>query len=1254
VNFAPLWAGDALPEKTPLARGVKYSALPLSFEANQGQVDGQVKYLARGRAYTLFLTGEEAVLRLKSQKSADGPPLPRATERWPQTPDSLLRLRLVGANTKAAVTGGDELPGKANYFIGNDPSKWRTNVRTYARVRYANIYPGVDLVYYGNQDGQLEYDFAVAPGADPAAIRLEVRAQGSGRRSPLRIAADGDLLVPLEGGDLRFHKPVIYQPSSGQGQRTTDHGPRTVIPGRYILTASDQVRFALGPYDHAKPLVIDPYLDYSTYLGGSGSDVAYAIAVDSSGDAYVAGIATSINFPITTGAEQTTYAGDGDVFVTEFNPTGTGLTFSTYLGGSEADTAYAILLGPSGTIYIAGSTLSPNFPTTSGVLQSTYDGNGDAFLTELNPTGSSLVYSTYLGGSGADSATAMALDGAGNVFLTGSTTSTDFPTVNPLQLANAGNSDAFVAEVNPTGSALLYSTYLGGSNNDYGTAIAVVGPTLTDLSTYVYVSGYTYSTNFPTQNAYQSALAGGSDVFITELIPGTPALLFSTFLGGTSDDYAFAMALDISGNIYLTGETQSNNFPVTANAFQSKNQGGPGDAFVTKLAPGAAALVYSTLLGGSGTDQASALALDSSGDVYIAGFTQSSNFPLLDPLQEILGISGAGSCGTTSTTILPVTTVLCPDAFVAEFGPSGAPIYSTYLGGSQADAGQAIVVDSSGAAYVAGSTSSSNFPATAGTFQWAYTAASSGSNAFVAKINPQDVPALALSPQQINFGNQEVNSTSVLTTVTLTNEGSAPLDISGITVTGDFAQTNNCGTIMSAGGSTCTMQVGFTPTQPGQEVGAISISDNSQGTPQPHDDYITLTGNGIVSTGSLSLSPTSLAFSAQVYDITSPAQSVVLINDSYEAVTVTNITVSGDFAQTNTCGNLPTTPTVLNVGQACTISITFTPTASGTRSGSLAITSSAAKNPSVTLTGIGLPQFTLSANTRSSVLLIGTTSSTFTIAASAPSSFTGSITLACASGASCSFNPTTVIAGQTSTLTVNQLTASTANPMNFTVNGTSGTQTASVGVSIFFADFSLSATPSGAAVTAGNSVTYTVTVTPSNGFNQPVILSCSGIPTATDPNGTPYTRCIFAPPGVTPTGSENVSGNVLGSVTATLTITTTAQSGLFRRWRPRGGIPPGFVMWPIMLMTLGLLMALTAGLRVWGLWLRPNFRFALLIFAIILAALGAGCETYVNPISVTPVYTGTATGNYVVILTGTLGSNSSVSRTTRVNLSVAQ
>jgi len=1234
-------AGVAAPASSSgtVPNAPQYSALPLSFEPNQGQAEATADFLARGRGYAIFLTSDGAVLRLRNLaagtnvRQGDSHPANRAAGQRPvpqnagaQEADSILRLRLVGALSHPVTQAEDRLPGKANYFLGNDPRQWHTNIATFGKVRYEGVYPGIDLVYYGNQGGQLEYDFVVQPGADPRLIALGVEAEQltekQERTSPaspakaagLSVDPAGDLVVHLKDGDVRFHKPVIYQVADEQQAAAL----RTVVQGRYVLTAASQVHFELGPYDHTKPLVIDPVLSYSTYLGGTGADLGYGVAVDTAGQAYVTGTTVSANFPIASGGVQTSYGGSGDVFLTKFNSAGSGLVFSTYLGGSGADTAYAIQLDSAGNIYLAGTTYSANFPTTTGAFQTTYGGNGDVFVAKLDSTGSALTYATYLGGSSADYGTALALDGAGDVFVTGSTQSKDFPTYNPLQLGNVGVSNVFVAELNPTGTALLYSTYLGGSSTDYGTAIAL------DDAGDVYLCGYTFSTDFPTQNAYQSSLQGGSDVFVTELKPGSSALLFSTFLGGSSIDRAFAMAMDSAGSIYVAGDTQSTNFPLTSNAYQSVNNGS-GDAFVTKLAPGGGSLVYSTLLGGSGTDQISALALDSAGDVYVTGFTQSSSFPLLDAFQKILGISGAGSCGLASQLV-----VTCSDAFVAKLGPSGSLSYSTLLGGSDADAGQAIVVDSEGTAYVVGSATSSNFPATPGAFQWAYGGSSATSNAFLAKIGSADAAALTLTPQQINFGNQPLSTTSDPTSVTLVNEGSASLYIDSITASGSAAQTNNCGTQLSAGGSTCTVKVTFSPSVAGTQTDQVTINDSAAGSPH----YITITGNGVLAGGSLSVTPSSLSFPAQAVSTTSSPQSILLVNDGSVAVTISKIAISGNYAQTNTCGGLPTTPDVLNVGQSCTISITFTPTGSGTESGSLTITSDAANTTSsVALSGIGTPQFSLSANSRSNVIVVGTTSTTFGISVAAPSSFTSNVTLACSSGATCAFSPASVAAGGASTLTVSGLSSTTANPLSFTITGTSGTQKATLTLAIFLADYSLALTPSSTSVAAGNDATYTITVTPTNGFGEVVFLSCGS-----NPSGT---KCTFVPPSLSFAGST-------ASLTSVLTVTTTEQSRIY----PRGPVvrPPRFL--PFVLVAMLLLLVGTAGAVVLGHRLRPQFKLALLVLAFVVVGFAVACDNYVNPINISPVVNGTPSGNYKIPILGTLATNSKVVRGAIAHLTV--
>ncbi len=1194
------WAGTpASPENTFVPSAIRSYVLPLSFEANHGQVDEQVKYLARGQGYSLFLTPGAAVLGLRSEEAG------KSTE-W-------LRLVLQGAATAPAITEEEPLPGRSHYFVGNDPAQWRTNIPTFARVRYQEVYPGVDLIYYG-REGRLENDFEVTAGINPKVISW--RLEGAER---IRVDSTGDLVLTVGGSEVRLLQPRAYQLEGEQQQQ---------IPIRYRVHGQ-KVSFALGKYNRHEKLVIDPVLTYSTYLGGTGGDTANSVAVDSAGDAYVTGVTASINFPTTSSAYEATYGGDSDVFVTKFNPTGTGVLFSTYLGGSGIDTPSQILLDAAGDIFLLGSTQSNNFPTTVGVFQPNYAGNQDAFLTEMKPNGSALIYSTYIGGTEADFGTALTLDSLGDAFVVGSTQSTDFPTINPIQLGNAGLYDAFVTEISPTG-ALLYSTYLGGSSSDYGTGVAV------DSSGDVYVSGYTYSNNFPTQSAFQSSLSGGSDIFITKFTPGSSALLFSTYLGGSSNDQALAMIVDSTGNIYLTGGTQSTNFPVTATAYQSE-LAGTTNAFLTKIAPDASTLVFSTFLGGSATDQANGMAMDSAGNIYITGFTLSSNFPLLDSFQNVLGISGAGTCGSTNLVNLP--TVLCADAFVAKFAPSGIPAYSSFLGGSGTDAGQGIAVDSSGAAYVVGGTFSSNFPATAGAFEWLFQGSSVNSNAFVTKISPQDAPSVALSPQQINFGNQPLLSPTTAVTVTLTNEGSAALNIASITASGDFQQTNTCGTYLSGGGGTCALQVTFTPTSVGLETDQITITDNAGGS-----QAITVTGDGVLTGGSLLFSPASLTFAAQTVGTTSANQTALLINNGNEAVTITNITAPFGFAETNNCGtNFPTVPASLNVNQTCTISVSFSPSATGNIAGSVLVSSNAVKaNTSLSVTGTGSPVFSLSSNARSSVILVGTKTTSFTISAAGPSTFLGSIALSCGSGATCSFNPTSILVGGSSNLTVTGLSSSTANPLNITVTGTSSGQTSTVSLAVFLADYSLTATPSGTTATAGSNATYTITLTTTNGFDQPVLLSCGAVPT--------LTNCIWNPPALTPPGTVGIT------VSSTLTIETTNQvTGIESTWLfrpPPRNIPPRRGRWILVLALLTLLGAIVTGFGKSGPWLRPRLRLAVLLVAIVLVALGVGCENYVNPINISPQVTGTPSGTYGIVLTGTLGNGSNVTRTTTVNLSV--
>ena len=668
-----------------------YGRLPLAFEANQGQTDSSVKFLSRGRGYSLFLTCDEAVLTLHSRKpqrntgrdrQKRGRPvpslLPTADSLLPsiQSPQSsselrfprsefpirsnqnpapgVLRMKLVGANEHAKVTGLGRLTGKSNYFVGNDPKKWRTNVANYSRVKYQDVYPGIDLVYYGNQ-GHLEYDFVVSPGADPRAIAFEIDgADRAVRESPtrahrdahLRIDPAGDLVIATDDGDVRLHKPVVYQPTIDKLQSTTDAlNPKSKIAnpkyldGRFILAVNNQVTFEVGSYDKTLPLVIDPVLSYSTFLGGSGGDSADGIAVDASGNAYVTGSTSSVEFPTVAGSFDTSCGtdgncnlnapfGGGDIFVTKLNAAGTALVYSTYLGGSDRDTADGIAVDSSGNAYLSGTTQSADFPTTGGAFRTAFAGGfEDAFVTKLNAAGTALVYSTYLGGSEQDEANCIAVGSSGNVYLSGTTSSTNFPTSGGvLQPAcvpgNLGQcNDAFVAKVNTaaTGSAsLVYSTFLGGSEIDFGGAIAV------DTSGNAYIAAATHSPDFPVRNPFQPNNRGGIDAYVTKLNATGSGLIYSTYLGGGADDYAFGIAVDSTGNIYVSGRTDSDNFPATPGAFQTACAGGSGgscqDAFVAKLNPAGSSLIYSTFLGGSDNEESfSGMAIDSLGNSYVSG-----------------------------------------------------------------------------------------------------------------------------------------------------------------------------------------------------------------------------------------------------------------------------------------------------------------------------------------------------------------------------------------------------------------------------------------------------------------------------------------------------------------------------------------------------------------------------------------------------------------------------------------------------------
>lgn len=1206
VAFSATPAPAGRKAATLAAASASYGSLPLSFEPNQGQSDPQVRFLAHGQSYSLFLTGDEAVLSLRAASSS--PPV-RAQSSF----ETILKMRLLGARTSSSVQGLDELPGKSNYFIGNDPAKWRTDIPNYAQVKYSGIYPGVDLVYYGNR-GQLEYDFVLRPGADGRQVRLGIEGAKS-----IEISKAGDLVLETAGGRVVLRRPEAYQ-GSGTARRS--------VRVNYVRRAGE-IGFEVGKYRRDQALTIDPALVYSSYLGGSGGDIAYGIAVDSSGEAYVAGVTGSVNFPVKA-ASQPTLAGVTNAFVAKLNASGSGLIYSTFVGGSNADAAAAIAIDSSGDAYITGNTSSANFPVTPGVFQSTYGGSTDAFVAEIAPTGSKLVYAAYLGGSAADFGQGIALSSSGNAYVTGSTQSFDFPIVNPLQQGNDGcttvnmvetcNAAAFVAEVDTTASALVYSTYLGGSGNNSGQAIAI------DAGGNAYITGSTSSSDFPVSSALQSQSGGGSDAFLTELNASGSALVFSTYLGGSQNDAGYALVLDASGNIYVSGSTQSNNFPTTPNVFQAQ-YGGAGDGFLTKFGAGGAVIVYSTFIGGTGADQANAVAVNSAGNAFVVGGTQSSDFPLSDPSQRVLGLSGASNCSSATG-----AASLCSDAFVVDLNPSGMPVYSTYLGGTEADFAQAVAVDPAGDPYVAGSTASSNFPAIVGALQGAYAGIATSGNAFVTKVEASDSPAVALSPQSLNFGNQTLNVASAAQPITLINAGSTPLSITSITGSGDYSVTDNCGTTVPAGGGSCTINVTFTPAAAGSTTDEITITDSAAGSPH----HVAVTGTGVTGgAGTLTLTPKTLVFPVQALNTTSPPQNVQVVNSSLSAITISNIAVSGSFNETNNCG---TVPAILNPGASCTVSVTFTPTKTGSATGSLSVTDNGAGSPqSATVSGAGGGVFTLAARKSFSTIVIGATSTTFTVSASAAPSFTGNITFTCSGGAACSFNPSSITPGQSTTVTVSGLSAATANPLNFTVTGTSNGNTAAIPLKIFLQDFSITATPTLSSLNAGQSATFAITAAPTNGFNEVVLLGCQG----TLPAGM---TCSWSP-------SSGLVLNGLSPNSATLTVATETQqpsSGSVGR-RPPAVPPASGRLWVILVGMLAAGAALVAKKRT----LPRRLRLSALAGTLLLAlGTAVSCYNYGYNVIAPPPTVGTPTGTYMISITGTLGTNSTVVRSTAITLSV--
>ena len=669
----------------------------VTFEPNLGQADSAYGFVSSAGGVNMRLNSGEALIEFPARKGVKA---------------SAVHAMLAGARQVAAV-GLSPVVTRTNYLIGNDPSRWLTDVANFQQVKFPDVYPGIDVIYHGHGN-RLEHDFVVAPGADPAQIRMSFAGADS-----VTVGTDGALALELGGRQVSWLAPTLYQ-SDSQGK------PSRAVDGHYRKEADGTIRFEVGAYDKTKPLTIDPVLAYATYFGGGASESASRVAVDASGNAYFTGGTTDVTFAVTSGAYK---AGNsfpaGDAILVKMSADGKTVLYTTHFGGTGADVGLGIALDASGNIYLTGLTWSNDFPVTTGAFLTrnlgTNFNNGPnrmCFVSKLNNAGTALLYSTYLGGTRGDQmCTGIGVDSTGNAYVTGATYASDFPTANAIQSKYTSTGlmpfDAFVSKLSPDGTQLLYSTFLGGSNTSGGMAIAVDG------TGNAYVTGATTSKDFPvTAGAFQTAYAGSGgqritliasgDAFVTKIDP-TGKLIYSTFLGGQRDDIGIGIAIDAQGNAYVAGSTMSSDFPMRS-AFQSayKGSGGDmnyttGDGFVAKLSPTGSTLLVSTYLGGSKDDRAAAIGLDASGNIFVAGNTFSTDFPVTaDAKQSLYGGENATDAFRTG------------DAFFTQISPAGALVSSTYFGGSGTDFAAGLAVDSSGGIVVTGGTDSTDLFTTAG------------------------------------------------------------------------------------------------------------------------------------------------------------------------------------------------------------------------------------------------------------------------------------------------------------------------------------------------------------------------------------------------------------------------------------------------------------------------------------------------------------------------------------------------------------
>ena len=1206
------------------------AALPMSFEANIGQSDPRVKFLAHAPGYSLFLTDQEAVLSLPSDSPSPasaqaGDPLLQNRIRLREEtlrneePLRTVRLRFVDANKPAAIAGSDPLPGKTNYFIGSDPTQWHANVPNYSAVKYSGIYSGVDAVFHGDNQ-RLEFDFNVAPGSDPHAIVLEV--DGA---QQIRLNRRGDVLLRMDATrDVVMGKPHIYQ-QAPDGRRE--------IAGHYVLASHNRIAFALGPYDHKQALVIDPTVDYATYLGGNDADRAEGIAVDSSGNTYIAGDTTSTNFPTTTGSYQTTCVdckagvSYGEGFVTKLSPDGSSLIYSTYLSGASI---FGIAVDSAGSAYVTGGVAAivedgsglPGLPVVNAFQSTNHGTIENAFVTKLSPDGSSLVYSTYLGGSYSDEAFGIAVDTEGSAYVTGLTNSNGFPTENPIQAScndcgystgNLFDGDAFVTKSSPDGSSLVYSTYLGGSAEDWGQGIAV------DSSGSAYVTGLTQSTDFPTANPFQAANASillsttGATAFVAKLNPSGSALVYSTYLGGAAEDYGAGIAVDSNGSAYVTGFAQSHNFP-TLNPYQATMLG-DNDAFVTKFNADGSSLVYSTFLGGQSASQGSSIAVDAFGNAYVTGSTTSNYFPLVGATQP-----NCTSCSSYTS------------AFISQLNATGsALLFSTYLGGSNTNTAYGLALDSSGKAYVAGMTKSTDFP-TVAPFQT--TNNGTGGNAFVAEYSFPAVSALTISPTTIapgaiNVAYSPVTFTATGATGAVTFAVAAGPLPRGMTLTpggvlsgtptqgGTFAFTL---TAADSAGDSGSQSYSLQIPCPTITVGPATLPPDTSGIAYSPVTFTESGGIGAATFAESGALPTGMTFATAVLSGT-PTQSGSF---PLEITATDSASCTGSVADTLTIDPVGGQPVMVPDNE--TVTVTDTESSAAT----------VPDNETITVTDTEPSGATVPDN--ETITVTDTLPYAPITISPGPSSFNTNYGGGTPGGI---YGPVTFTAsGGSGTLTLSEsgglppglafsngalsgtFTASSAGTYNFSVSASDvyGDQTIEQGYTLTVVapvpTLKISANPDALSIAQGKTGTTTLAFTPAGGYTGKLALGCTGLPK--------YSQCVFTQNGAS-VNSVTLTGNNQ-PVNVQLTFVTDVDTLLARLETTS---PPGrdsailtavALWWPGSLVGLGVFLRKRQVLVKCRRWFRLTL---LLLLAGTVTAGLAGCILKGN--HVTPVGNSTVT-----------------------------